>query len=226
MIDLRDALHEASSTDDLTMPDVRDLQRRADRADRVRRIGMGATVTAVAAMVALVALQLADDATPTVDIAAEPPATTDAGPDTAAASPDDPAGYAAWRARWQERLEADLEAATDAQQPALADGTITEQEWLTASADWQGCVQAAGYDFDLHREDPPPGAPPAWSYDYPAIPEQDMAAFDATVADCFHDHLRAIEALWREQQTNHVTWWNTLQRWEADQGDTPTEETP
>ena len=218
MIDLRTGLHEASPIDGIVGPDVADLRRLAVRGRFRRRVLTATTAIAVLAVVGTAVWSFVTEQPGgiTVDIAATPAETAQSSVEptttTAAPTPVDPDGYAEWRAYWQDQLEAALAAATPAQQPALADDVITEQEWLSSAADWEACVQEAGYDFQLLREEPgPPGSPPGWVYDNPAIPAEDLQDFNDAVADCAREHVVAIQALWREQQADHVTWWNTLQ---------------
>lgn len=222
MIDLRDALHEASPTDDLPPPDVEMLERRAVRGRRLQRIAVGAAaVTAVALGAAGIAVVggLSD---PDVDVAADPADTDATATDSPARgdpSPVDPAAYQEWREYWSQMLEDSLAAATASQQPALEDDTITEDEWLAAGSNWEACVREAGWEFELRRTDGPPGAPAGVGYDNPDIPDSELPRFDEAVASCWEEHFRAVEALWREQEADHVVWWNWMQEAEADTED-------
>lgn len=219
MMDLRDALHEATPTYDLTEPDIATLQRRADRGRRSRRAAAVATVVAALGVVGAVAATVFGAGQPTqVDIVdqAPPASIPQSFPSPSASVPaaerDD---YEAWRDFQLKNRDVMLEGATASQRAALEDGSVTEQEWLAAARAWQSCVRDGGYDtFELRLVGQLPGAAPFWSYETPSAQREYLEDRDEVVMTCLNTHFASVNALWQDQETHYPTLWNSLQRFE------------
>lgn len=217
MMDLREALHEASPTHDVDDPDIAALQRRADRGRRVQRTGGIVAVVAVLGLVGTAAATwLGSDQPAQVDILQQPSSTPSptAEPTSTPATTvpaDERDDYEQWRDFQAEQLEVMVEAATGEQRGAIADGMITEAEWLTAARAWQSCVRDGGYDnFELRLMGEVPGAAPFWSYETSGTREY-IEERDAVVNDCLREHFASVNALWQDQETDYPTLWNALQ---------------